>query len=560
MSSPGFNPDSWHDAELRAVRMPDGLLERLRWVALADDEELDTAIRDVSVPMRLSRWLRQPALDTDEGLDAALRDIPVSVAWPDQWRQVATNWSRLARVIQWAAAASLLLAIGLSYFGAMIGFLVAAYRYSGETSGPELIASPTAAFVSRAAPAAPDSSAAILGGSSRPPQGPSAASPTPVPEVKLVNLDRPRPAIGGAPGVFHRIGGLAEWSEPFDGKTHAELFLNVAMHRWGVFPAHPQFDELPELKLVAGLIPRGIDWPLVPGSNPHILLQYGVHPFVSPAAHPQLRSGLVPLGVGASSYELTRRYLEDGRLPPPDVVRAEEFLAAVDYEFPPPKGQALGLSTAAGPSPFGGPDLRLMQIGVQARQQQTNEHPPMYLILAVDVSASMRWGGRLAMIRRQSGELVGRLEPGDRVSLITFSEDARVLAEEAGPNEWEQLLAVLKLLSVQSSTNVGAGLREAYALARRGAALRPTGARVVLLTDGLARRRRSSSSWPMRPGGEFLWTSSTWDKSGKPIRSWRVLPGRAAGESIGRPMAISFAGPCWRSYRAGPSWSLPMPA
>ena len=474
MSSPGFNPDARHDAELRAVRVPEGLLQRLRQAALADDEGLDVAVRDVPVPAGLLRRLRQPALDTDEGLDAALRDVPVPVGLSGRLRQVPKHWTRMARWTQWAAAASLLVAIGLSYFGAMIGFLISAYPSPGEVSQAKSILLLGAAYRDQPGGQEPGFSVAISPGSSQSRQGPSGGSPTPVPEVKLVSLDSPGRTSA------------TRLSELFAGGRSDELFLDVGLHRWGVLTAHRQFDDLPELQLVAGLIPRGIDWPLVPGSNPHILLRYGVHPFVSPASHLRLQSGLVPLGVDASSYELTRRYLEDGRLPPPDVVRTEEFLAAVDYGFPAASQQALGLSTAAGPSPFGGPGLWLMQIGVQAGQLPPSKHQPMYLVLAVDVSASMRWGGRLGMIRGELSGLVRRLGPEDRVSLIVFSEEAEALAEEAGPDEADQLSAVIKLLAPRSSTNVGAGLRAAYTVAGRSAWLPHTLTRVLLLTDGLA--------------------------------------------------------------------------
>lgn len=474
MPSPGFNFGARQDAELRAVPVPEGLLERLRRAALADDEGLDAAIREVSVPAGLLGRLRQPALDTDEGLDGALREVAVPVELRGRLQQVPKNRIRLARLTQWAAAASLLAVIGLSYFGAMIGFLISAYPYSGEVSRPQPISSLTAEFSSRPDPSEPAFGVAVSLADAAPQEGRSAGSPTPVPNVKLVSLEGPeRTALAGL-------------SAPFMGGAGDELLLHVALHSWDVFPAPGQFDGLPELKLVAGLIPRGIDWPLVPGSNRHILLQYGVHPFVSPASHPRLRSGLVPLGVDSSSYELTRRHLEEGRLPPPDVVRTEEFLAAVDYGLPRPNRQAMGLSTAAGLSPFGGPGLWLMQIGVQARQLEPRKEQPTYLILAVDVSPSMRWGGRLEMIRRELSGLVRRLGPEDRISLVTFSEDAWLLADEAGRDEADQLLAAVNRLSAQGSTNVGAGLREAYAVAGRGAAPRQTAARVVLLTDGLA--------------------------------------------------------------------------
>lgn len=475
MPLPDFNFDGRQDAELRAVPIPQGLLDRLGRSALADDEGLDAAIRELPVPTGLVRRLRRLALLTDEGLDAALRELPVPVELSGRLRKVSNSRVRLARLPQWAAAASLLAAIGFSYFGAMLGFLLSAYPYySAELPGANPISTFTARFSDRQGQPEPDLSLAVLPGSGGPENGPFAGPQAPVPEIVLAGPQPPKPPA------------RSELSELFSDRSGADLFLDVGLHYWGVSTTHRLFDDLPEPELVAGLIPRGIDWPLVPGSNPHILIIYGVHPFVSPASGPQLRSGRVPLGVDSSSYELTRRYLEEGQLPPPNVVRTEEFLAAVDYGFTRPKRRAMELSAAAGPSPFGGPGLRLVQIGVQARQLQPEDHQPTYLILAVDVSTSMRWGGRLEMIRGQLSELVGRLGPEDRISLVTFGQQAQVLAEEAGRDEAEELLAVLEVLSAEGSTNVGAGLREAYAVASRAAAPPRNPLRVVLLTDGLA--------------------------------------------------------------------------
>ena len=117
-------------------------------------------------------------------------------------------------------------------------------------------------------------------------------------------------------------------------------------HRRLSFAVDPRGDrpleELPEPKKAVGLIRRGIDWPLAPGSNYFFLARYGVHPFVSPAADPRLQSIVAPLGGDGSSFELTRRCLEDKELPPPDEVRTEDFLAAMNYDFPHPTQQALG--------------------------------------------------------------------------------------------------------------------------------------------------------------------------------------------------------------------------
>ena len=65
------------DAQLRAVTVPSGLLERLLALPYADDAGLDEAVRDVVLPEGLSQRLAAIPLADDEGLDEALRDVPV---------------------------------------------------------------------------------------------------------------------------------------------------------------------------------------------------------------------------------------------------------------------------------------------------------------------------------------------------------------------------------------------------------------------------------------------------------------------------------------------------
>ena len=71
------NPDPNLDAQLRAVPLPEGLVERLRQTALADDDGLDAALREVPLPAGLLDRLRGIPLADDADLDATLRDVPV---------------------------------------------------------------------------------------------------------------------------------------------------------------------------------------------------------------------------------------------------------------------------------------------------------------------------------------------------------------------------------------------------------------------------------------------------------------------------------------------------
>ena len=481
--------DEGLDALLCEVRMPPGLDARLRRSIFAaekvSDETLDEALREVPVPQRLYDRLRRSVLADDEGLDETIREVPIPVEVVAHARQVPKTRIRLARLSRWATAASLAIAIGFSYVGAMLALLVATYP-ADRPRRPELVSHLSGRMLDDSA----DREFLTIGSRPEVPQ-------------QFVPRDLSTPAIALIPRDRPLVPSFPLLPSPADLLLEAHLFPN------DLLGAHDTFDKLSDLKKVAGLIPRGMDVPLlVPGFDLKFWTEYGVHPFVVPALHADLRSTIVPLDIDASSYELTRRHLEDGRLPPADAVRTEEFLAAIDYELPKPKQAALKLSTAGGPSPFGGKGMLLLQVGVQAPGFSDRQHAPAHLVLAVDVSTSMRWEGRLRTIRRAIEAMAQHLDPDDRISLVSFDEGATLLIEDVGPDETDQLIAAVHSLSTRHSTNVGAGLQLAYAVAqhwtqrnrtqrnrtqRNRTQRGPVAARVVLLTDGLAELDRGTA-------------------------------------------------------------------
>src|SRR5262249_23663835 len=130
-------------------------------------------------------------------------------------------------------------------------------------------------------------------------------------------------------------------------------------------PDSNSWDNLPELPWrPTSLVPHGLDWPLATGSNRQFLIDKHFHPFVVPLPGTVLQSCEVPLAVEPSSYELTRRYFERNEMPPPDRVRTEDFLAALDFGFPKPHHRGLGLTVAGGQSPISGDGFLLLQVGV----------------------------------------------------------------------------------------------------------------------------------------------------------------------------------------------------
>ena len=83
----------------------------------------------------------------------------------------------------------------------------------------------------------------------------------------------------------------------------------------------------------------------------------------------EMPASSVPLQIGSESYLAARSHLLAGRLPPPDSVRAEEFVNFFQYGDSAPQGGDFALAAQGSVSPFpSGPRNHVMRIGVLARR------------------------------------------------------------------------------------------------------------------------------------------------------------------------------------------------
>ncbi|MGO9114926.1 MAG: VWA domain-containing protein [Thermoguttaceae bacterium] len=474
--------DTRLDAQLRQVPLPDGLMDRLMALPLAGDDGIDELLRDVAVPPGLSQQLQAAALAEDDALDEALRDVPLPEDLVASCRYYARPYlsrlkgrqarDRALRISRIAMAASLILAVTLSLGSAML-LSVALNGSSSQVAKHDPVPPAPPAVDEKPL----ESSWRMIADDSSGPGGSFGPGGRPSPlgddkrEIELAEIQ---------PSGVLSSGDLAESA------TMPRGFDPMALPA-GVLGYRPNnWDNLPDLpRRVADLVPHGLDWPLEKGANRPFLVLTGFHPFVSPAASERLQRCPVPLAIEPSSYELAQRYLERNEWPPIDRLRTEEFLAAVDYNFPKPKDQSLGLIVAGGPSPLRGEGFSLLQVGVQARQTDYARHAPLHLVLLIDTSTSMRWGSRIEIIRRALRDLPGIVDAEDRLSLVIFNQAAHVLVENLRRDASLPFAAAADSLSAEGATNIVAGLEQAYGVARSTLGPGQPAVRVVLLTDGL---------------------------------------------------------------------------
>ena len=225
--------------------------------------------------------------------------------------------------------------------------------------------------------------------------------------------------------------------------------------------------------------------PAQPASSPYPGVTYqdpGVNPFVDPDED---QVSTFALDVDTASYTIAQRYIEDGNRPDPASVRVEEWVNAFDQGYRVPEDDTFAISADGGPTPFTDPDEVLVRIGLQARDVRERARQDASLTFVVDTSGSMAREGRLELVKDSLRILVDELGQDDRVAVITFGDDARVVLESTTARDRDRILDAINELQPGGSTNLEAGLRLGYDQARRS--LTEDGIdRVVLASDGVA--------------------------------------------------------------------------
>jgi Ca-activated chloride channel family protein len=106
------------------------------------------------------------------------------------------------------------------------------------------------------------------------------------------------------------------------------------------------------------------------------------------------------------------------------------------------------------------------------------------LTFVVDVSGSMGEPGKLDLVQDALGTLIDQLRPTDSVAIVSYSDKAKVVRSMTSARDRSALHRAIDDLRISGSTNLEAGLRLGYDVARENFRSGITN-RVILLSDGL---------------------------------------------------------------------------
>ena len=212
---------------------------------------------------------------------------------------------------------------------------------------------------------------------------------------------------------------------------------------------------------------------------------HGTSGFVDTAA--DARSTFA-LDVDTGSYGVACNLLQQGYRVPKAGIRVEEWVNAYPYDDPAPTDADLGLTAETGLAPTLDDGTQLVRVGVSAREVSAADRPPVNITLVVDRSGSMDIRERLGLVQASLALLADRLNPDDTVSVVSFEDKARPILEPTPVRDTDAILEAIEQLKPGGSTNLEAGLRLGYEVARDAASSGDPEAvnLVVLASDGVA--------------------------------------------------------------------------
>ena len=150
--------------------------------------------------------------------------------------------------------------------------------------------------------------------------------------------------------------------------------------------------------------------------------------------------------VDTASYSNLRRLIREGYdldSLPEGAVRIEEMLNYFSYDYDDPKGmEPFGVTTQISRCPWN-EEAELLMIGLKTEDIDYSHAPASNLVFLLDVSGSMADADKLPLLQESFAQLTDNLSEKDRVSIVTYAAEDKVVLRGAHGNEKKKIKKAL---------------------------------------------------------------------------------------------------------------------
>lgn len=184
-----------------------------------------------------------------------------------------------------------------------------------------------------------------------------------------------------------------------------------------------------------------------------------------------------------ASYSNLRRYINYKTKIPNDAVRTDELLNYFNYDFGGPENDEMfSISANLGSTPWN-ERTQLLTINIKAKETDQGNYTGNNIVFLIDVSGSMASTNKLNLIKAVFPKFLDALAPTDKISIVTYSNKIKILANGVYADEKEALKKVVNGLSATGGTAGADGLEKAYDVAKSNY-IAGGNNRVIIASDG----------------------------------------------------------------------------
>lgn len=184
-----------------------------------------------------------------------------------------------------------------------------------------------------------------------------------------------------------------------------------------------------------------------------------------------------------ASYSNLRRYINYQTKIPNDAVRTDELLNYFNYDFGGPENDEMfSISANLGSTPWN-ERTQLLTINIKAKETDQGNYTGNNIVFLIDVSGSMASTNKLNLIKAVFPKFLDALAPTDKISIVTYSNKIKILANGVYADEKEALKKVVNGLSATGGTAGADGLEKSYNVAKSNY-IAGGNNRVIIASDG----------------------------------------------------------------------------